>query len=112
MTYTNPRREAFVLDWPYGKLKTTASFTVETNPRRGERTDRTTVDPKNGRVNKPKFSTYSKRQLIVDGDDGQTYVAELTEFGQIYIRQGNLQYQEEVAFLSTERYDELLELFA
>lgn len=112
MTYSNPRREAILLDWPFGSLRTTASFEVEMHPERGERTGCIIVNPKNGRINKPKYTTYSMRQLVVDGDDGCTYVAELGRYGMILIRESNLQDQKEVAHRGSERFDELLELFA
>jgi len=44
-------------NYPYGRLRTTATYTVEMN-KKGCRTIFQTVDPKNGRLNKPKHSTY------------------------------------------------------
>jgi hypothetical protein len=45
-------------NYPYGRLKTTAFFSVEYNGKKGMRTTFQTIDPKNGRINKPKHSTY------------------------------------------------------
>lgn len=111
--YSNPRTEAVILDWPYGKHRTTARFFVESHPKRGERTGGETVNPKTGRLNKAKYTTYSKMQRIVDGDDGRTYIAEFAAaYGMIQIRQSNLQYEQETAHAGHERFNELLELFA
>ena len=126
MTYSNPRHEAVILDWPYGKLTTTAKVAVETHPKRGQRTGRTTVNPKNGRINKTKYTTYSSQQRIVDGDDGRTYIAELSNaYAMITITASNMQYNAETAHRggghtvrgayapdNGKRYAELLELFA
>ena len=45
-------------EYPYGRLKTTAFFSVESN-KNGFRTVFQTIDPKSGRINNPKKSTYS-----------------------------------------------------
>jgi hypothetical protein len=44
--------------YPYGRLRTTAFFSVEHNGNKGMRTVFQTICPKKGRVNKPKKSTY------------------------------------------------------
>lgn len=46
-------------DYPYGRLRATAFFSVEHNGRKGMRTVFQTINPKNGQLNKPKHSTYS-----------------------------------------------------
>lgn len=48
-----------VEDYPYGFKKTTAYFSVEFNFKKGFRSVFQTVNPKTGRINKPKNSTYS-----------------------------------------------------
>ena len=49
-----------VLNYPYGfKLKTTLTDYLEFNPSKGYRHCTSTIDPRNGRQNKPKKSTYS-----------------------------------------------------
>lgn len=125
-TYSNPRHEAVILDWPYGRLTTTAIFEVETHPKHGQRTGRTTINPKTGRTNKTKFNTYSRQQRIVDGDDGRTYIAEWSrKYGMISIRSSNMLSDVETAHFESSftvrgvhhnddgtRFDELLELFA
>jgi len=47
-------------NYPYGRLKTTKFYELEFNPKKGFRSVGTTINPKTGRVNKPKKSTYSK----------------------------------------------------
>ena len=109
MKYTNPRTELTVNDWPYGRLRTTATFIIETVKGK-QRAVRSTINPKTGRENKPKKTTFSKLARIVDGSDGKTYIAEYT-YGAISIRQSNLQYQQEYIGDNDSRYPELLELF-
>lgn len=45
-------------DYPYGRLRCKAFFSVEFNNKKGMRTVFQTIDPKNDRLNKPKNSTY------------------------------------------------------
>ena len=45
--------------YPYGRLKCTATFAIEFDEKRGFRTVFQTINPKNGRLNAPKKSTYS-----------------------------------------------------
>ena len=45
-------------NYPYGRLRCTAFFSVEYNGNKGSRTTFQTINPKNGRLNKPKHSTY------------------------------------------------------
>lgn len=44
--------------YPYGRLRATAFFSLEFHPKKGFRSAFQTIDPKNGRVNKVKNSTY------------------------------------------------------
>ena len=54
---TNEKIE--VQDYPYGfRLRTTLYDTMEFNPKKGFRHVTQTVNPKNGKLNKPKKSTY------------------------------------------------------
>lgn len=46
-------------NYPYGRLRTTAHFSVEYSKTKGYRTTFQTVNPKNGRLNAIKKSTYS-----------------------------------------------------
>lgn len=45
-------------NYPYGFLRTTAIFSLEFNPKKGQRLVFQTVNPKNGRLNAPKKATY------------------------------------------------------
>lgn len=111
LTYSNPRSEATFTDWPYnGTLRTTATFRIETT-QRGQRAVRVTINPKTGRPSAPKTLTYAKRAVIVDGDDGKTYIAELTMYGHICIMQSNMQYQHENIHSHSPRYPAVLALF-
>jgi hypothetical protein len=112
MNYSNPRMQATFADWPYGReLKTTATFAVESKPGKGQRVSRITLDPRNGRPSAPKTTTYGCAARIVDGDDGKTYVATLTVYGQVYIMQSNLQFSEESVFEGDPRYPALAAMF-
>ena len=110
LNYSNPRTEFTVDNWPYGRFKTTATFTIEAVKGK-ERAARVTVNPKNGRVNKPKKTTYSHKARIVDGSDGRTYIAELTVFGAVSIRQSDMHHQQEYISDNDARYSDLLALF-
>ena len=110
LTYSNPRLSFITHNWPYGTKRTTATFTIEAN-KRGERVSRVTINPKNGRVNKPKSTTYSPKVRIVDGSDGRTYIASLTEYGFINIMQSNLQYEQETIHPDHEKFHDVLALF-
>jgi hypothetical protein len=110
MDYSNPRMEAIIDNWPYGSMRTTATFTVEcTN--RGERGVRTTINPKNGRVSAPKKLTYAKQVRIVDGADGRTYLIEKTMYGSISVMQSNMQFQQEYIGTNDPRYPTVNALF-
>jgi hypothetical protein len=111
-TYSNPRKEAVIENWPIGAKRTTATFNIGYVNGRGERASRYTIDPKTGKPSAPKLLTYAKQARIVDGDDGKTYIINLTEFGHISVFQGNMQYNEEAIFPTDARYAEVLALFA
>lgn len=97
LTYSNPRMAATFEDWPYGQLRTRCTFTVTTKPGKGERAERVTVNPKNGRPGAAKTLTYADKMRIVDGSDGKTYIAALSRtFGMVSVMQSNMQFQEEV----------------
>jgi hypothetical protein len=49
--------------YPYGYLKTTAFFNIEFSPKKGCRSIFQTINPKNGRLNNPKKSTYCMVKL-------------------------------------------------
>jgi hypothetical protein len=105
MTYTNPRMSAEIPDWPSGTKRVTAKFEIEQNAKRGERAVRTTTGS-------PKKLRSARLARIVDGDDGRTYIAELTDYGHISIMRGDMKFQHETIHCDTPRYAEALELFA
>lgn len=105
MKYSNPRMSATIENWPSGSKRVTARFEIEQHPKRGERAVRTTDGA-------PKKLTFAKLARIVDGDDGRTYIAELTIYGSISIMRGDMKFQHETIHSRDPRYSEALELFA
>jgi Neuraminidase (sialidase) len=104
LTYSNPRMEATIDNWPSGSKRVTAHFEVEQTPK-GERAVRTTTGA-------PKKLTYAKMMRIVDGSDGHTYIAEYTIYEHITIMRGDMKYAQESIFPDDPRYAMALELFA
>jgi len=96
MLYTNPRMEAVINNWPHGSHRTTATFRIEQHPTHGERGTRFTIDPKTGKPSALKTLTYARKARIVDGDDGRTYIAELTMYGFVTIMRSDMKLQQEV----------------
>lgn len=95
---------ATIPDWPSGRHRVTARFAIE-QAKKGERAVRVTDGA-------PKKLTFAKLARIVDGDDGRTYIAELTEYGFISIMRGDMKFQHETIPMNDPRYAEALELFA
>lgn len=110
-TYSNPRREAIIDNWPIGRTRTTAVFAIETVPGKGQRGTRFTIDPKTGKPSAIKKLTYARRARIVDGDDGRTYIAELSSYGFVSIMRGDMKFQEEVIHRDNPQYQAALALF-
>jgi hypothetical protein len=104
LTYTNPRMTAVIPDWPSGRHRVTATFTVETDPKRGQRVIRTTTG-------KGKATTYAVQARIVTGSDGRTYVAMLTPYDFVGIMRSDLKIQHESIHRGDPRLPELLKLF-
>lgn len=103
-TYSNPRLRATIDNWPIGSKRCTATFMIERNSK-GERGVRTTVGA-------PKKLTYARKARIVDGDDGRTYIAELSIYGHVSIMRGDMKFQHEVVYDNDPRYAAILSLFA
>ena len=103
MNYTNPRMSATIENWPSGSKRVTAVFEIEQN-KKGERATRKTT----GALKK---LTYATKARIVDGDDGRTYIAELSVYGHVSIMCGDMKYQKEVVYSRDERYSDLIKLF-
>lgn len=104
-TYSNPRMSATIHDWPSGRHRVTAAFTIETDPKRGQRAVRTTTGA-------PKKLTFARQARIVDGDDGRIYIAELSVYGFVTIMRGDMKFQHEVIHTDDARYAEVAALFA
>jgi hypothetical protein len=102
--YSNPRMHAVIENWPNGGKRTTATFNIESHPTRGQRATRTTVNPKTEKPSAPKTLTYARMCRIVDGDDGKTYLLNLTSFGHLSVFQSNMQYNHESIFRSDPHY--------
>lgn len=112
MNYSNPRMEAVIDNWPIGRTRTTATFRIETSPK-GQRGTRFTIDPKTDRPSAVKKLTYARQARIVDGDDGKTYIIELTMYDHISVMQGGMQFQAEPAiFPDDPRYADIIKLFS
>ena len=102
--YSNPRMAATIDNWPMGGSKQgVARFHIEVTPK-GERGVRVT----NGA---PRILTYACKARIVDGDDGRTYIAELTKYGFISIMRGDFKYEHETIHGDDPRYRAALALF-
>ena len=100
--YSNARRKAEIPDWPHGQQRVTARFWIEGKEGR-ERACRQTT----GKVKK---LTFARRMMIVDGDDGKTYILAET-YGLFCVMQGNMKYEEETIHSSNaERFAEISEL--
>jgi hypothetical protein len=59
--------------YPYGRLKCTAYFSVEYNGSKGARTTFQTINPKTGRLNNPKHSTYYR--VILPMQDASGFIS-------------------------------------
>jgi len=82
--------ELVVDDYPYGQYTTEARFFIEKGGR-GQRVGRVTVNPKTGRPNKPKYTTYAVTAKIGVGDDGKTYLL-LGNPGQVHFTSSDMQH--------------------
>jgi hypothetical protein len=107
ITYSNPRLKAIIPDWPSGSRRVTAVFEIETDAKtHRQRGVRTTTGA-------PKKLTYARQARIVDGSDGRTYIAELSDYGHATIMKGDMKFEHETIFASDQaRHAALMELFA
>lgn len=105
MKYSNPRLNAIIPDWPIGRdQRAPATFTIEQN-KQGERAIRTTTGA-------AKKLTYAVKARIVDGEDGRTYIANLTLYGHVSIMRGDMKFSQETINENDARYPEVLALFS
>lgn len=104
ITYSNPRKRATIENWPNGSQRVTAHFVIEVHPNRGERAVRTTTGA-------PKKLTFAKQMCIVDGDDGRTYIAALSDYGHVTVWRGDMKYNEETVHERDPRFAAIRALF-
>lgn len=103
-TYSNPRMSAAIENWPSGSRRVTAMFIIEQDEKHGERAVRVTTGA-------PKKITFSRKARIVDGNDGKTYIARLSDYGHISIMRGDMKIEHETVFERDPRYNEIRSLF-
>jgi len=69
--YTTQQTAYEVKDYPYGfRLRTSIFYWIETKEGKGDRFCSYTINPKNGRPNAPKYSTYSPFMYLYLNDEG------------------------------------------
>lgn len=69
--HTSPETAYEVKDYPYGfKLRTSIFYWIESKEGKGDRFCSYTINPKNGRPNKPKCSTYSTFMYLYINEEG------------------------------------------
>jgi len=109
LNYSNPRTEVHIDDWPYGNERVDCKFYIEKGKGK-ERAVRETMNPKTGRMNKPKKLTYARKVLFVDGSDGRTYIMQAVGFG-YSVMQGNMKYGQETISTDDCRYENIAKMF-
>lgn len=70
MKYFRTKQTATTEDYPYGRLRCTATFGTEWDKKKGYRSVFQTINPKTGRVNAPKKSTYTDIMVMYQKEDG------------------------------------------
>lgn len=82
MKYIKTTEKVSVDNYPYGyTLKTTAFYSVEHVKGKGFRTVFQTINPKTGKLNAPKKSTYSPVYVLKEDDDGKIKSHSLDFYG-------------------------------
>ena len=74
LKYLKTTEKKEVNNYPYGRLKCTAFFSLEFNKDKGFRSVFQTIDPKTGRLNNPKKSTYGHLIVLTDNDGFVSHV--------------------------------------
>jgi hypothetical protein len=111
ITYSNPRLEAVIENWPIGGKRTTATFRIEAKPGKGERATRFTLDPKTGKPSATKVLTYATKARIVDGSDGRTYIIEQSMYDFISVMRSDMKFTEETIWPRDPRFADITALF-
>lgn len=68
-------------DYPYGRLRCEITFQLEFKPNKGYRYVTQTKNPKTGRINKPKASTYSHFMAMYKNEEGHVKPQSFNFFG-------------------------------
>lgn len=81
LNHTSVETAYLVSDYPYGSLRCKIWFWLESDPKKGFRFCSRTENPKNGRLNAPKKSTYSRLAgvMYLDENNHVTWQS-LTEY--------------------------------
>lgn len=94
-------------DYPYGRERTQATFEVDGSPGK-QRVCRQTIDPKSGRRNKPKCTTFGVAAKIGVGSDGRTYPV-VGRPGQIQVWSWDMKHTLGSVFSKDSAYNDLAE---
>lgn len=112
-TFSNPRKTAMVEDWPIGSKRCRTRFVVEVDDKRGERVARYTENKDRTGWNKPKRNTYASSFVIVDGDDGRTYLLSYSKnSSQLTVHSSDMKHHLQTVWPETDSFGELHELIA
>lgn len=93
-------------DYPYGRERTKATFKVDKRGDNKERIERITIDPKTGRVNKPKYTTFASSAILGISNDNKVYPITGTA-GQISVWNSDMQHQVASVFTNDPDYEKL-----
>lgn len=79
--HTSPKTAYEVKNYPYGRLRTSQFYYIESTPKKGDRLVTWTINPKNGRVNAEKKSTYSAfLVLYINSENGHIETTGMSQF--------------------------------
>lgn len=88
---------AYVIeDYPYGRLRTQMFVWIESNPKKGDRYGHYTIDPKSGRKNKPKYSTYHEFAYLYKDEKDHVQYGTLSSYDFIEKLNENLKWINDV----------------
>jgi len=97
-----------VEDYPYGRERTKAIWFVDRKGNK-ERVGRKTVDPKTGRTNKPKYTTYGTAATIGIGSDGRAYPI-TGRAGQVTVWSGDMKHTVGSLFSDDNGYNDVADV--
>lgn len=78
-----------VTDYPYGQLRTSCTWSIESSVKNGTRVSRQTINPKTGKACAPKRTTYSQATYLAQGDDGRTYIVTASGANSVSVSEGS-----------------------